>query len=106
MMSASQKVATRDVPISRRRVPSNSARLDSAQGDALAAGSESGAPQRRTELKRELQAIVLLLFGLFLADARVAVGIAAARAHCNSSAAVAVIGRLLVEPLVWLLGWR
>jgi S-DNA-T family DNA segregation ATPase FtsK/SpoIIIE len=62
-------------------------------------------PSRPVELKRELTAIALLLFGIFLAGALAAVGVASLRAGYNATGAVGLIGRVLVEPIVWLFGW-
>jgi S-DNA-T family DNA segregation ATPase FtsK/SpoIIIE len=93
------------LPISRRRGPSKAAKHDGAQLDAFAASSKMSAQERRGALKRELQAIALILFGLFLACALLAVGVASGRANYNPSGAVGFFGRILVEPLVWLVGW-
>jgi S-DNA-T family DNA segregation ATPase FtsK/SpoIIIE len=60
---------------------------------------------KRAELVREIKAIALLLFGLFLAGAFTAVGIASLRAGFNANGTVGFIGNVLVRPLVWMFGW-
>jgi DNA segregation ATPase FtsK/SpoIIIE, S-DNA-T family len=73
---------------------------------AVAHSANAGLDQPRTvELKAELKAISLMLFGLFLAAALLAVGISTARSGYDARGAVGFIGRVLVEPLVWLFGW-
>jgi hypothetical protein len=60
---------------------------------------------KRAELIRELKAIGLLLFGLFLAGALASVGFASLRDGYNATGTVGFIGKILVQPLVWLFGW-
>ncbi|MEO5568089.1 MAG: DNA translocase FtsK 4TM domain-containing protein, partial [Gemmatimonadaceae bacterium] len=96
-MSASPKVAPPEAPAPRRRAP----RADKPQVIA----AEAAPPSRSAELKRELSAIALILFGLFLAGALLAVGVASLRDGYNATGTIGVIGRILVEPIVWLFGW-
>lgn len=103
-MSASPKVAPPELPVARRRV-SRLANQEGLRPDARPVASQPNAHVHRRELRRELQAIALILFGLFLAGALIAVGVASARAHFNPSGAVGFVGQILVEPLVWLFGW-
>src|SRR4051812_12292792 len=102
-MSASPKVAPPDSPVAparrtRTELPSVK-RADRAQSK-----EDAMKPARSVELKTELKAISLILFGLFLAAALVAVGIATARSGFDATGTVGFIGRVLVEPLVWLFG--
>jgi S-DNA-T family DNA segregation ATPase FtsK/SpoIIIE len=60
---------------------------------------------KRAELVREAQGIALLLFGLFLAGAFTAVGVASLRTGFNATGTVGLIGNVLVTPLVWIFGW-
>ncbi|HET9425932.1 MAG TPA: DNA translocase FtsK [Gemmatimonadaceae bacterium] len=94
-MSAAPKVAPPDTPAPRRRAPRAEA----------AVMPEDVAPSRSAELRREVKAIALILFGIFLAGALIAVGVASLRAGYNASGAVGLVGRILVEPIVWLFGW-
>ena len=101
-MAASQKPAPPEAPAPpRRRAPRADATARADAGDA----PSTAAPSRSAELRRELKAIALILFGLFLAGALAAVGFASLRAGYNATGAVGLIGRILVEPIVWLFGW-
>src|ERR1043165_1582364 len=103
-MSAFAKVAPPDAPSPKRRAPKREdagMSSDAANDDPAVLAKRA----RRAELKRELQAIALLLFGLFLGGALAVTGIARLRTGYNPSGAVGVVGWLLVEPLVWLVGW-
>src|SRR5689334_20787193 len=60
---------------------------------------------KRAELFRELKAIGLVLFGLFLAGALASVGVASLREGYNATGTVGFIGNILVQPIVWLFGW-
>jgi S-DNA-T family DNA segregation ATPase FtsK/SpoIIIE len=95
-MSASPKVAPPETPTPRRR-PRAEAAPAAAEGTPVSL--------RRQELIREIKGIALLLFGLFLAGALASVGFAALRAGFNATGSVGFVGKILVEPLVWLVGW-
>src|SRR4051812_2722376 len=97
-MSASPKVAPPEAPAPRRKPR---AEIPPVQADESAAAGAS----RRQELVREIKGIALLLFGLFLAGALASVGFAALRAGFNATGSVGFIGKILVEPLVWFVGW-
>jgi len=56
-------------------------------------------------LKRELQAIALLLFGVFLAAALAAFALATLRAPVDLRASVGSVGGFLARPLVAFFGW-
>jgi S-DNA-T family DNA segregation ATPase FtsK/SpoIIIE len=97
-MSASPKLAPPEAPAPRKRAPRPPAPDQSPLIDPAKAA-------RRAELLRELQGIGLLLFGLFLAGALAAVGVASLRAGFNADSTVGAIGKILVQPIVWLFGW-
>src|SRR6476620_9170449 len=99
-MAASPKVLPPETPAPapRRRAPRA---VEAGVEDAVAAAKSA----RRAELIRELQGIALLLFGLFLAGAFTAVGVASLRTGFNATGTVGLIGNVLVTPLVWLFGW-
>jgi DNA segregation ATPase FtsK/SpoIIIE, S-DNA-T family len=103
-MSASPKIAPPDAPITRPRA-STSGDQNRKPAKMPKGRSVDAEPRRGGELKNELKAISLLLFGLFLAAALLAVGISTARSGYDATGAVGFIGRILVEPLVWLFGW-
>src|SRR3954471_21975090 len=96
-MSASPKVAPPEAPATRRKPRAESQPAPEAE--------RAAPPPRRQELVREIKGIALLLFGLFLAGALASVGFAALRSGFNASGSVGFIGKILVEPLVWLVGW-
>src|SRR3954463_8008204 len=96
-MSAFSKVAPPEPPAPRRRQPARLEPVDDAP--------DAGKVAKTSELARELKAIGLILFGLFLAGALLAVGLSTATAGFNPSGSVGFIGRILVEPLVYLFGW-
>src|SRR3954453_5977923 len=92
-----------EAPLTPRR---RTARADaSAKKTDKAAAPATETPSRSAELMCELKAIALILFGLFLAGALIAVGVSSLRAGYNASGAVGVIGKILVQPIVWLFGW-
>ncbi len=97
-MAASQKPLPPDAPAPRKRAPRAQAPEQSELIDPVKAA-------RRAELARELKAIALILFGLFLAAALTAVGIASLRAGYNATGTVGFIGKIIVQPIVWLFGW-
>ena len=97
-MAASQKPLPPDAPAPRKRAPRAQAPAQSELIDAAKAA-------RRAELAREVKAIALILFGLFLAGALTAVGVASLRSGFNATGTVGVIGNILVQPLVWMFGW-
>src|SRR3954469_6288987 len=101
-MSASPKIAPPDVPITPPRRP-RSERPNTRADGVTAKGQDK--PPRSVALNAELKAISLLLFGLFLAAALIAVGISTARSGFDATGTVGLVGRVIVEPLVWLLGW-
>src|SRR5262245_6819577 len=99
-MAASSKLAPPESPspAPRKRAPKPAAPTQVDVVDAVKAA-------RRAELVRELKGIGLILFGLFLAGALAAVGIASLRNGFNANGTVGVIGSILVEPIVWMFGW-
>src|SRR4051812_39635015 len=98
-MAASPKLAPHEppMPTPRKRAPKPVAREDETADPKHAA--------KRAELARELKGIALILFGLFLAAALAAVGLASLRTGFNASGTVGIIGSVLVQPIVWLFGW-
>jgi S-DNA-T family DNA segregation ATPase FtsK/SpoIIIE len=99
-MAASPKLAPPEspAPAPRKRAPKPVVSEQQQAVDAVKAA-------RRAELARELNGIALILFGLFLAAALTAVGFATLRDGFNANGAVGVIGKILVQPLVWMFGW-
>src|SRR6185312_9523904 len=55
---------------------------------------------KRAALKREILGIALLLFGVFLAGALGALGLATLRAHVSVRESVGFVGAYLARPLV------
>src|SRR4051812_32463970 len=102
-LMTSPKVAPPEPPATPPRRP-RAERPSAKRGDRSTM-DEPATPTRTVELKSELKAISLILFGLFLAAALVAVGVATARSGFDATGTVGFIGRVLVEPLVWLFGW-
>jgi S-DNA-T family DNA segregation ATPase FtsK/SpoIIIE len=97
-MPASPKLAPPDAPAPKKRAPRPQPVAELTAEDKVRAA-------KRAELVRELKGIGLLLFGLFLAAALAAVGFASLRDGFNANGAVGIIGKILVQPIVWLFGW-
>jgi DNA segregation ATPase FtsK/SpoIIIE, S-DNA-T family len=96
-MSASPKLSPPDQPTPRKRAPRPQA-VEAPAGDPIKAA-------KRAELVRELKAIGLILFGLFMAGALAAVGYASWQNGFNAVGTVGFIGKIIVQPLVWFFGW-
>jgi S-DNA-T family DNA segregation ATPase FtsK/SpoIIIE len=97
-MPASPKLAPPEAPAPKKRAPRPQPVAELTAEDKVRAA-------KRAELVRELKGIGLLLFGLFLAAALAAVGFASLRDGFNANGAVGIIGKILVQPIVWLFGW-
>jgi S-DNA-T family DNA segregation ATPase FtsK/SpoIIIE len=99
-MAASPKLAppAPETPAPKKRAPKPVAATEQRVVDPVRAA-------KRAELVRELRAIGLILFGLFLAGALASVGAASLRDGYNATGTVGFIGKILVQPIVWLFGW-
>ena len=60
---------------------------------------------RRAALKRELQAIALLLFGVFLGGALIVYAAATVRTPFDTTPSIGGVGNWLVRPLIAFFGW-